>query len=117
MNALDPVDALLVYTDRTADIRASVPCHPVFLTLKPPFRPLVALEILGVLEAMNFAGIDWSKFSPKDFRPTGAATAIEAGIDPSSVQAIGYWKTSDVFFRLAKPPVNYTDTEVLETQC
>ena len=68
-------------------------------------------------KAMNFAGIDWSKFSPKDFRPTGAATAIEAGIDPSSVQAIGYWKTSDVFFRLAKPPVNYTDTEVLETQC
>jgi integrase len=83
----------------------------LFLLL--PIRAISAATVSDVMaEAIGKAGLSELGFSPKDFRPTGATTVMQAGIYPSVVMSLGRWKTTDVFYRHyvhSKPPCEYSD--------
>ena len=49
-------------------------------------------------ESIILAGLGGQGFSAKSFRPTGATSAIEQGINPEVVRKVGRWKNSEVFF-------------------
>ena len=97
--AVDPVDALRVYLDRTESIRCPV-SKPVFLSLVRPFTAVSAGSVAAILqEAIYFAekhGLS-KGHTPKDFRPTGATRAVQLGFDTDDVQRLGRWKTRSVF--------------------
>jgi hypothetical protein len=108
---LDPVQTLQDYIERTKNYRSSD--NAIFLTLRPPYKALVASSIAKVLEeAITLAGLGGQGFSAKSFRPTGATSAIEKGINPEIVRKVGRWKDSEVFFAHyvhARTPDNFTD--------
>ncbi len=70
--------------------------RPVFLTLTQPVRALSASGVAAVLnEALNLSG--QGQFSAKSFCPTGATLAVEAGVHPDTVRALGRWKNRECF--------------------
>ncbi len=109
---LCPVDALQTYMARTV-LQAGGHEGGVFISLVPPFQPLSTAAVTGILNwAIALAGLDNQTFSAKNFRPTGATAAVEAGMDPQQVQAIGRWKGSETFFKHyvhTNPSVHMTD--------
>lgn len=91
-----PVDTLLSYMSRTR-LQASK-TDGVFLTLKPPYRPLSADAVWEILnKPILLAKLDPKQFSAKNFRPTGATIAIQNGMPANQVQQIGHWKSADTF--------------------
>lgn len=108
---LDPVQALQDYIDRTDSCRP--PDKALFLTLRPPFKALEASSVAKILdESISLAGLGGQGFSAKSFRPTGATSAIEKGINPEIVRKVGRWKDAEVFFAHyvhARTPDNFTD--------
>ncbi|KAH3862022.1 hypothetical protein DPMN_024978 [Dreissena polymorpha] len=49
----------------------------------------------------------------KSFRPTGAPSAIEQGVNPEVVRKVGRWKNSEVVFAHyvhARIPDNFSDS-------
>ena len=92
-----PVRALKVYIQRTSALVDSD--GPVFISLRKPYGALSSSAIRTILnESINQVGLDAEKFTAKCFRPTGATRAVEKGFDPNTVQKIGRWKTTSVFF-------------------
>ena len=95
---LDPVRSLQEYMHQTNHIRQHVPHRPVFLTLDKPYRALSSRGISSVLnEIIHQAGLGSRGFSAKCFRPAGATTAINLGMNPDTVRHIGRWKSQEVF--------------------
>ena len=93
---LDPVATLEDYIDRTKCIRKD---RAVFLSLNRPHTALSAASVAKLLEeSIDLVGLKGQGFSAKSFRPTGATTAIDAGMDPKVVQKVGRWKCQEVFF-------------------
>ena len=73
---------------------------PVFLELKRPYAALSASSVAHVLEEAIAAAEAFGLLPghhPKDFRPTGATTAVNIGVDADKVQQLGRWKTRSVF--------------------
>jgi integrase len=88
---------LLEYIERTEKVRTD---SAVFLALRSPFKAISASAIAKVLdEAIGLAGLSGQGFSAKSFRPTSATVAIDQGVDPHIVQAVGRWKSTDVFYK------------------
>ncbi len=95
---LDPIRCLKDYIERTASVRPAG--EPVFLALRRPHNAIDASTVSRVLEeCIQLAGLSGRGYSAKSFRPTGATSAIDKGIDPQIVQKLGRWKTSDVFYK------------------
>ena len=116
---VDPVSALSSYIERTDVYRKDIPGKPVFISLSTPYRALTSGSIADVLsEAIKKAGLDSQGFTPRDFRPSGATTAIDQGINPDIVMAVGRWKTADVFYKHyvhSKTPVDFTNKVLKQT--
>lgn len=112
-NLLDPKSSLQDYLVRTECFRKD---NAVFLSLRKPYDALSASSIGKILdEAIDIVGLSGKGFTAKSFRPTGATTAIEAGIDPHIVQKVGRWKSHDVFFQHyvhSKTPCDYVSKVV-----
>ena len=87
--------------------------RPLFLVLKPPFRPKSAKTVSTVLmKAITLVGLDNQGFNTKSFRPTGAMTAIQSGLNPDSIRKVGHWKCSETFenhYIHAQPESDFTD--------
>lgn len=91
-----PIASLKCYIERTSHLRRG---NAVFLSLKAPYGPLSSASVAKDLQAcLDMAGLKNSGFSAKSFRPTGATVAIEKGNDPKTVQSVGRWKSSEVFY-------------------
>ncbi len=94
-----PVATLLQYMTRTV-LQAKGCGGPVFVSLRPPFTPLSTTTISHILNSVIIlAELDHRVFSAKNFRPTGASTAVTHGMDPAQVQALGRWKSPDTFLK------------------
>ena len=108
---VDPVQTLQDYIARTDSHRSGN--GPVFLTLRSPYTALEAASIAKILEeSIILAGLGGQGFSAKSFRPTGATSAIEQGINPEVVRKVGRWKNSEVFFEHyvhARTPESFCD--------
>ncbi len=96
-----PVQSLMAYMAHTVlQAQAVGPRPPVFITLKAPHWPLSAKDISDILhQAIALSGLSPAEYTPKCFRPTGATRAIEAGMDPDQVQALGHWQNRDTFMK------------------
>lgn len=93
---VDPVQTLKFYLERTAQFRRH---KAVFISLKAPFGPLSSSAVAKDLqECIDMCGLKGSGYTAKSFRPTGATVAIEKGSDPKMVQAVGRWKSTEVFY-------------------
>ena len=95
----DPVGALRRYIEHTEHQRCPV-TKPVFLGLRRPHAALSASTVARVLEEAIIAAEEFGLppgHRPKDFRPTGATTAVNIGVDADKVQQLGRWKTRSVF--------------------
>ncbi len=107
-----PVDALNTYLMRTM-VQAGGPAGPVFISLVPPYWALCAGTVAGILNwAIELAGLDSSIYSAKNFRPTGATTAIDQGMNSEQVRALGRWKNQDTFLKHyvhSQPSTKMTD--------
>ena len=106
-----PVDSLQCYIHRTQS--RVKPDGAVFVGLSRPFSALSAGGIASILtKAIELAGLSGRGFTPKCFRPTGATSAIEAGIQPDTVRSVGRWKSAETFekhYVHAIPPSGFTD--------
>lgn len=92
---LCPVLCMKSYIDRTRQFRKSS-SDAVFLTLQKPVKPISASTVSSLLsKSLHLAGL--KGYRPKDFRPTGATAAVEAGFDESTIMKVGRWKSSEVF--------------------
>ncbi len=93
-----PMAALRTYIQRTSHL---VPADgPVFVTLSAPHQSLSATGVADVLRhALHLVGLDACGFTPKHFRPTGATAAVEQGVPPEQVQAMGRWKSTETFYK------------------
>ena len=90
------VDALLSYLSHTRIQAAKT--DGVFLTLKPPYCLLCADAVWGIFnKSIVLAGLGRKEYSAKNFRPTGATMAIQAGMPLDQVHQIGCWKSTDTF--------------------
>ena len=109
---LDPVLTLKNYIERTKYIRTKP--NAVFLSLKSPFQPLSARTVARILEkAIILAGLGKQGFTAKCFRPTGATSAVEAGLNPDYIRKVGRWKNQETFethYVHSKPVVSFTDS-------
>lgn len=89
--------------------------RPVFLTLNKPVRGLSAAGVASVLnEALKLSG--QSALSAKSFQPTGATLAVDAGVHPDAVRALGRWKNRDCFefhYVHSRPAKSVTDSILL----
>lgn len=93
---VDPVQTLKIYLERTARFRRQ---KAVFISLKAPFGPLSSSAVAKDLqECIDMCGLKGLGYTAKSFRPTGATVAIEKGSDPKMVQAVGRWKSTEVFY-------------------
>lgn len=112
---LNPVQTLRDYIARTSEQRPKQ--NPVFLALTPPYGPIAARTVAGVMnEAIDLAGLSGQGFSAKSFRPTGATLAVETGCDPEVAMRLGRWKTRSVFYDHyvhAKPPETLSENILL----
>ncbi len=94
-----PVTTLLAYLTRTA-VQAQGCGGPVFVSLQPPYTAITATTVANVLnQSIALAGLDRHIYSAKNFRPTGATTTVQQGVEPQQVQALGHWKQSDTFLK------------------
>ena len=94
---LDPVTCSQAYIDKTRSITCAE--GPAFLSLIPPHEGLSAAGIFDILrDTIREAGLGVKKFTPRCFRPTGAAASIRAGNDPEVTRQLGRWKTREVFY-------------------
>ena len=72
----------------------------MFVSLKDVYKPITVTVILGILnKAIKLAGLDSKVYSAKSFRSTSATAAVEAGLEPDQVRAIGRWRCQDTFER------------------
>lgn len=108
---IDPVNALQDYMHRTSHVRPKG--GPVFLSLRAPYQALKSSSIAKILEkAISLAGLDGHGYSAKSFRPTGATSAIDQGVNAEITRKIGRWKNSEVFFAHyvhSNAPSSFTD--------
>lgn len=113
---LCPVICLKHYINRTASQRESAN-GAVFLTLQRPYRGISAPTVSNILsKSIRMAGL--KGYLPKDFRPTGATAAVDAGFGEQSIMKVGRWKDAAVFrehYVHSKIPDNFTD-KILLTQ-
>ena len=94
---IDPVSSLRHYIQTTDSIRPT-DTRPVFISLKRPYKAVTSGTIAKDLEkAISLAGLEKSGYTAKNFRPTGATTAIRAGCNPDNVRTIGRWKCRETF--------------------
>ena len=94
---LCPVDALETYIIRT-DSKVKAKNAAVFLSLMKPYQGLSASGVAAILnKAIDMAGLSGKGYSAKCFRPTGATTAVEAGLSPDTIRAVGRWKNAETF--------------------
>lgn len=111
---LCPVRCMKAYISRTMCNRSSQ-SDPVFLTLHRPYRAISASTVSNILlKSLQLAGLHG--YAAKDFRPTGATAAVEAGFDEHSIMKVGRWKSSEVFrehYVHNKIPTSFTD-KILE---
>ena len=67
----------------------------MFISLKKPHQGLTVQSISNILTgSITSAGL---KGTAKDFRPTGATSAMQAGIPEVAVMKVGRWRSADVF--------------------
>ena len=82
-----PVRTLEDYLERTS---GASPKGPVFVLLKDVYKPITVTVISGILnKAIKLAGLDSKVYSAKNFRPTSATAAVESGLEPDQVRAVG----------------------------
>ena len=90
-----PVRTLEDYLERTS---GAGPKGPVFVSLKDVYKPVTVTVISGILnKAIKLAGLDSKVYSAKNFRPTSATAAVELGLEPDQVGAIGRWHWQETF--------------------
>ena len=108
---LDSVRTLKAYVERTKYHRPKG--NPLFLSLKKPFNAISAKTVSWILEkSIANAGLTGQGYSAKSFRPTGATSAVDAGINPDTIRKIGRWKSSETFethYIHSRPPLSFTD--------
>ena len=106
-----PIQTLKCYIDRTRNVRTIN--GPVFISLNLPYNGLSSQSVSNILnDAIESVGLSREMYSAKNFRPTGATTAVAAGIDPNIVQKVGRWKTTSVFFEHyvhSRTPCDFSD--------
>lgn len=111
-----PVAALQTYIARTNQFRSLDKRH-VFLSLKTPYDGIKVKTIARILkDVISAAGLEG--YTAKDFRPTGATAAVQAGMHDAAVMRVGRWKSVDVFrhhYVHYQTPSDFTD-KVLGTQ-
>jgi len=84
---LCPVRFMASYVKRTMCNRSSV-SDPLFLSLQKPFTAISATTVSSILgKSLNLAG--FQGYSAKDFRPTGATGAVEAGFSEQTIMKVG----------------------------
>ena len=109
---LDPVQALKAYIQSPKYIRPE-DGKALFLTLKKPFRAISSITVARILErAIVLVGLGSQGFSAKNFRPSGATSAVKAGMDPDAIMKVGRWKSRETFmthYVHAKPISSFTD--------
>ena len=94
----DPTVTLKAYMLRTESTRNDITDKPVFITLRPPFKAIDSRKVSTLLkESIQLAGLSTETFSAKCFRPTGATSAIDIGVNPDIVHHIGIWKSAETF--------------------
>lgn len=115
---IDPVQALSDYIECTESVRTD---KAVFLSLKRPHEAISSAAVGKVLEeSIRLAGLAGQGFTAKSFRPTGATTAIQSGVDPHIVQKVGRWKSADVFFQHyvhSRTPADFTSEVLRDKTC
>ena len=75
--------------------RSSV-SDPLFLSLQKPFTAISATTVSIILwKSLKLAGLQY--YSAKDFPPTGATAAVEAGFSEQTIMKVGRGKCSEVF--------------------
>ena len=90
-----PVRTLEDYLERTS---GAGPKGPVFVLLKDVYKPVMVTVISGILnKAIKLAGLDSKVYSAKNFRPTSATAAVESGLVPDQLRAIGQWHCQETF--------------------
>ena len=92
-----PVGALQEYLQCNEKVYKD-PRRLVLTPLNYPYSSLASSPIAGILnKATKLAGLEGCGFSAKSFRPTGATSAIENGVNPDRVRATGRWKSQQCF--------------------
>ena len=111
--------ALKAYIQRTKYVRCKTE-KPVFISLKKPYAAISAKTVSSILErSIVLAGVGNQGFSAKNFRPTGATSAVDAGISPDAIMKVGRWKSRETFmdhYVHSKPIHSFTDS-VFKLQC
>ena len=101
--------SLQAYINRTNAFRSAANKH-VFLSLHKPHQGLTVQSISRILnESIKSVGLSGSA---KDFRPTGATSALQAGMSEVAVMKVGRWRSADVFrehYVHYKSSPDYTD--------
>ena len=70
----------------------------LFVSLKDVYKPITVTVISGILnKAIKLASLDSKVYSAKSFRPTSATAAVEVGLEPDQVRAIGQWQCQETF--------------------
>ncbi len=111
----DPVRCLQTYISRTESVR---PCDtaPLFIGLRQPHDAISSATIAKVLDrAIELAGLDRSKYSARNFRPSAATAAVDAKVPTETAMQLGRWKTREVFLNhyvYPHAPDDYTDNVV-----
>ena len=97
---LCPMSALLAYMYLA---RRPSTLGPLFLLQsgKPLSRQLLVSKVRHILES---AGLDVAQYNGHSFRIGAATSAAEAGLNDSTIQQLGRWKSS-AFTRYLHPPV------------
>ena len=104
-----------LYLGRTADILCPVAAVLSYLAIRPgnpgPLfqfedgTPLSRIHLVRhIREALSGAGIDTACFSGHSFRIGAATTAAQAGLNDSTIQTLGRWKSS-AFTAYIRTPV------------
>ena len=90
-----PVRTLEDYLERTGGAGHK---GPVFVSLKDVYKPITVTIISGILnKVIKLAGLDSKVYSAKSFRPMSATAAVESGLKPDQVRAIGRWWCQETF--------------------
>ena len=67
---------------------------PVFLSLNRPYKGLTATGIANILnKSIELVGLKSQGFSAKCFRPSGATSAVEAGVNPDFITSVAGGRT------------------------
>ena len=103
---LCPVSTLIVYRQRTKDLRPSGNQGRLFISVRRPHHPVKSATIGHWLKkVMEQSGIDTTIFSAHSTRGAATSKAVSAGVSIPEILKAADWSTPSTFSRFYHRPV------------